>query len=156
MSRKIKVGFRWFAMSVLAASASMIVWVAWSLTFPYEILVVNPGSWVVTNPGKHVRRGEQVLIYVDYCARRHESPRLDAAIEQEGRLMLLKPQYPAATIGCHKVTVPLVNIPRVLAMESTTSGGSGKARLQFTIRYRINAIREVQYVFTTDEFFIDP
>ena len=143
-------------MTVLTAFAALIVWVVWSLLYPYKVLTVNPGSWVVQNPGKRVARGEAVQLYVDYCTTRQDAPRMDVLIEQDGRAILFLPQYPASSIGCHKAVVSLVTIPKVIAIESTSAGGSGKAKLQIALRYRINALREIQYNFTSDEFIIDP
>jgi hypothetical protein len=124
--------------------------------YPFKVLTTGPDSFTIQNPGKRVARGESLLVYADYCASEHQSPRVETLIEQDGRVMMLDPKYPAATFGCHKATVPLITIPRVMALESTSAAGTGKARLQIVIRYRINALREVQYNFTTDEFIIDP
>lgn len=156
MKKKIQTGFRWFAMSVLAAFSALIFWTVWSLLYPYDILTVNPGSWAVQNVDKRIPRGEKVWIYIDYCAKEHKSPRMDIAIEQDSRLMYLTPQYPAATMGCHKTVLPLATIPRVLAIESTTAKGDGKARLFISLKYPVNAIRDVEYNYYTDQFVIDP
>lgn len=145
-----------FSWSALGALASLIVWVVWSLLYPFEMFSSTPDSWVVQNPGKRVARGQELKVYLDYCATSRRAPRMDTLIEQDGRIMLLETQYPKAAIGCHKSVVPLAKIPRIMAIESTSAGGTGAARVQITLRYRINALREIQYNYTTDDFIIDP
>lgn len=142
--------------SVLALAAMLVGWVVWSYTYPFDIFTAKPGSWVVQNAHKHVARGEPLVVSLDYCVTEKLSPQMDMLIEQDKRLMLLETTTPAATIGCHKVVLPITTIPRVLALESTTAAGDGKATLQVTLRYRINALRTVQYSFQTDTFIIDP
>jgi hypothetical protein len=143
-------------MIVLGAFASLIVWTVWSVLYPYDILQVKPGSWTVQNVDKRVPRGDSAMLYVDYCADSSEPPRMEARLLQEGRLLPLRPhKFPAATKGCHAITLPLA-IPRVLSIESTTAKGTGLAQLELTLHYRINPLREITYKFTSETFLIDP
>lgn len=146
-----------FTWVTLVAMALLILWAIWSFTFPFQVLDMKPGSWEVKNPGKRVARGEKLQVYLDYCVlKRHDSIRLESKIEQDGRFIFLDPQFHVAPLGCRTVTAPLITIPRVISIENTTARGAGTARLLVTARYRINALREVSYSFTTDQFLIDP
>src|ERR1700759_3259301 len=96
-----------FGWGVIGAGLVLVAWVVWSLTWPFEIFEAKPGSWTVQNPGKHVRRGEAIVVYLDYCVHERLSPHMDMLIEQDKRLMLLETTTPAATLGCHKVVLPI-------------------------------------------------
>src|SRR6185312_7245663 len=119
---------------------------------------MNPGSWTVQNPDKRVKRGDRLMVFIDFCVHRHESPQVDTLIEQADRhLWLLDTQYPPApSLGCHQRTIPLITVPRSLPIEATSSAGSGTAMVHVTFRYHVNALREIQYSFTTEQFIIDP
>lgn len=145
-----------FSWCAIGASVSLIFWVMWSLLYPFHVLDVQEGSWTIANPDKRIRRGEPIQVNIDYCLRTDKAPRMDMLIEQDNRVIFLETRYPPVDPGCHKVTVPLVNIPTVLPIESTTEGGTGAARLRVMVTYPINALRDVQYTFQTDSFVIDP
>lgn len=153
LQQRVIVYLSW---TTLAAALALLGWVFWSLWWPFNPLTTNPGSYEVVNPGKTVARGETLLVRVDYCKHTSDTAQLDTIIEQEGRLLLLAPQYPAATTGCHDVVVGIATIPPNLALESTSAAGSGRAKLRVSYRFRINTLREVSYSYVTDEFVITP
>lgn len=145
-----------FVWTILFTAAGLLAWILWSLLWPFDPVEVNEGSYVVMNEGKRVARGETLLVYVDYCKKLNVRAQLDTMIEQDGRLMLLMPQYSERPFGCHKLTIAIATIPANSQIETTTASGSGRARLRLNYRYRINQIREVEQSFVTDEFIITP
>lgn len=126
-SKSLLLGFATF---VLAAVSLLILWTVWSLSYPQQVLTATPDSWTVQNPGKRVARGEPLFVYVDYCLSIEQAPRLDMLFEQDSQFIPLDALFPPATVGCHKVTSPIITIPKSLPDESTTARGDGKNEAQ--------------------------
>lgn len=141
----------------IGLAVCLLGWTGWSFLWPFTPLhVASKAHFTVANPNKTVSRGEALKVVFDYCQETTERVQLDSDIEQDSRVMLLSTQYPTIKSGCHKVNVPIVVIPKNLALESTTAAGDGKAIVRATYRYKINALRDVTYTFVTDEFTINP
>lgn len=157
MKTATEVAFRWFSMLSLASFTTLLVWLLWSLLYPYaDVMEVEPGSWAVQNPERLVARGTPVLLNVDYCASFERPPVLVPRLEQDGRLIPLKPREFIGPIeGCHSVIVPIA-LPHALSIESTSGKGSGAARLYLTIQYQANPLRELYFDFVSDVFTIVP
>ena len=141
---------------VLGCAGLLLSWVFWCLWWPFEPITVHQDSWTIMNTDKTVRRGETLVVRMNYCKHANITAQMVASIEQGPSLWLLGPQQPAFTLGCHEQNVGIVQIPAALPMLATNVEGHGKAVLRVRLNYAINPLRTATYAFVTDEFTIVP
>jgi len=138
------------SLMVLASALALMAWVTWSLVYPFDPLQVREHNLEVITD--HVRRGEQLIVWLDYCKSMPVHVRVDTMIEVGGALFVLQPQYPPTTTGCRKVKAPLVTIP--VSLPVSVSGLPATVTVGY--HYQINRLRAVDYTYKTNEFIIDP
>lgn len=147
MKARIWVGV---SLCVLLGAALLMGWVTWSLVWPFDPLQVRSQNLQVVST--HVRRGDPLIVWLDYCKSTPVQVRVDTMIEVGGALFVLQPQYPPTTIGCRKVQAPLVTIP--VSLPVSVSGLPATVTVGY--HYQINRLRSVDYTYKTTEFIIDP
>lgn len=125
----------------------LIAWALWSLLWPFNLLESHEGAWLITNPGKVVHHGESAMITWRGC--RHTDLPAHIDTELRGNILISLPSKVSTTTpGCQSVGYPIGLIgPEV---------PPGKYRARVIISFRVNALRDVRYVYETDEFEVVP
>lgn len=130
---------------ILLFACGFVLWVMWSVAWPFNPLTMKSGSWTTTK--QQYRRGEWVEARLDYCQTSPGTPRLDFTLEQTGRLMPLLPTYGNDRVMCEKREAPILQLPYNVL-------DTGPAKIIVTVTFPINPLREVQYHFETNNFDI--
>jgi len=125
---------------------SFVLWVLWSILWPFDPLTMYPGSWATTKREYH--RGEWVEARLDYCQHSKGTPRLDFTMEQNGRLFPLVPTYGNDRAICEKKDAPILQLPYNGVLDKSP------VKILVVITFRTNFFREIQYRFETNQFTV--
>lgn len=131
---------------VLGLAFCFVMWVFWSLLWPFNPLEMHPGSWTTTKQEYH--RGDWVEARLDYCQTIAGTPRLDFTIEQGGRLIPLVPTYGNDRAFCEKKDAPILQLPYNALLDQQP------VKILVTITFQVNPLREIQYHFETNSFTV--
>lgn len=134
------------SLGILALALSFVLWVLWSLLWPFDPLKMHEGSWTTTK--KEYHHGEWVDVRLDYCQTMKGTPRLDFTIEQAGRLIPLVPAYGNDRAMCEKKEAPILQLPANAILDKSP------VKINIKITFQINTLREVVYQFQTNEFIV--
>lgn len=123
----------------------LIGWAFWSLLWPFNLLDSHEGAWNITNPGKVVHYGETAMIQWRGC--RHTDLPAHIDTELRGNILLSLPPRVSTTVpGCQTVGFPIVHVGPEIP--------PGRYHARVIITFRVNPLRDVQYVYETDVFTV--
>lgn len=129
--------------AVIISAMTLLLWVFWSLLWPFNLLHSDPGAWDVTNANKQVHRGENVLIHWHGC--RYTDGPAYISTELEGAILIaMAPRVSTIKHGCFGVDFPIAYIGREIP--------PGKYTARVIIKFVVNPLRTVTYIYNTDEF----
>lgn len=130
---------------VLLGTASALIWLLWSLLWPFNLLESEPGAWDIVNKDKTVHQGEYAMVKWRGCRNTDLPASLDT--ELQGTIVISLPgRVSTRHPGCQAVDFPIAYIgPEI-------PPGDYKARMIIT--FTVNPIRTVKYIAETDEFHV--
>lgn len=123
---------------------AFFVWLAFSFFYPFDPLEVHEGSYIVQNPGKNVKRGEPLFLYIDYCKKDSSPSYVSTEVSNDNIIYTLPSSSGASLPGCYKRNTVIL-IPAAFPVGTDYT-------MKRIIKYRVNPFRDVTYEFITDKF----
>lgn len=135
---------------------SFVVWIFWSIWWPFDVWDIKKTSFSVLNEQGIVKRGEKLNLTFNYCRHMDVNTQANIAIIS-GRPWTLEPMIIHTKPGCHSSTLN-IEIPATLPLETTTAYSEldGVAHVRIEFEHKINVLRTIKEKFTSEKFTIIP
>jgi hypothetical protein len=113
--------------------------------YPYKLITFNDnGFYPIVNENKTVQQGGLLSYISDYCKYTDIAPRIYRTY-QDGLVFVVPEVATSRQGGCNKITVN-IEVPRTLPVGTYT--------LQTIYVYKVNPIREISVLKTTEKFTV--
>jgi hypothetical protein len=142
MSKKFKL-LHGFVLSTLVFSGIVFGYILFSLVYPYKLFQLNTKYLDIENENQVVA-GQLVKVNIDYC-KFSDLPCESSYAIYNGYTYGYQSEVRNAPRGCRKVTREIL-IPLSIPV--------GTYKIALTLKYHLNAFRDVYYRFESEEFTV--
>ncbi len=108
----------------------------------------------VQNKNKEVRRGEDLLLRVNYCKYYHVEAVMTNILIADRLIYVLPKQTVPVYVGCRDIVLAVATIPSSLPVEMTSPTSHIPVKLKMVAKYRMNEFRTVEQSWISDSFRI--
>jgi hypothetical protein len=130
-------------LTILVALALLFILGYW-LFYPYKPMILNEGTGTVLNKDKIVSVNEDILFKLNYCKEIPVGAEITTSFV-DGVIYNTTPIISNLPVGCEEKIIQ-VYVPSALP--------SGEFNVRQVLRYKINPIRKIDVIITSEKFTV--